>query len=60
VEYFGRNSFIMTILQTKTTRKSLIAGYLRAGNRGVPPAGWANATCPPRRPCLNQAEAPYA
>src|ERR1700733_2220908 len=48
MEYFGRNSFLMNILQTLTARKSLIPAYLRTGNRGVPPAHLPNATCPPK------------
>ena len=37
LEYFGRNTFIMNILQTWTTRKLLNTRYLRAGNRGGTP-----------------------
>src|SRR3984885_3230729 len=34
MQYFGRNPFVMTILQTATTCKPMIRGELRAGNRG--------------------------
>jgi hypothetical protein len=34
MEYFGRNLFVMNILLTSMTRKPLIAGNLRPGNKG--------------------------
>ena len=49
MQYFGRNSFLVNILQAKSPRKFMIAGYLRAGNRGgYPPSRLANATCHPK------------
>src|SRR5271155_5176165 len=37
MEYFGRNPFVMNILQGKLTRKLLNRSGLRAGNRGGTP-----------------------
>jgi hypothetical protein len=37
LEYFGRNTFVMNILQAWKTGKLLNTGHLLAGNRGVPP-----------------------
>ena len=36
MEYFGRNSFVMNILQTITYRKPLNQSTLRAGDGGCP------------------------
>jgi hypothetical protein len=37
MEYFGRNPFLMNILQAMPPRKLLIAGYFHPGNGGYPP-----------------------
>jgi hypothetical protein len=41
MEYFGRNPFVINILQRDACRKSLNQRDLRAGNRGGTPQGVA-------------------